>query len=195
MCGEENSYALHCEAASWSVHPAQTMSITVLGAWLPPQCPNLSKELEFPLGLRYHSTNKLRQSGWRAQNRQGGLLCFPHCALSTWDQSKGQAWQSLSTCQHSWQMCSLLCCCFYVNYLDLFCIIYIHQNIMLGWQEGTVAKSIDCSSWGLGFDSQHSHGHSKSSLTPVWGIWHSFLASMGTACMWCTDIHVIKTCK
>ena len=44
-----------------------------------------------------------------------------------------------------------------------------------------------------GFDSQHPHGGSQLSVTPVLVLQLSLLVSDGTAQVWCTDIHADKT--
>jgi len=50
------------------------------------------------------------------------------------------------------------------------------------WKDGSVVKSIGCSSRGPVFDSQHPHGSSHLSVTPVLEDWHLH-----------TDIHAVKT--
>ena len=49
-------------------------------------------------------------------------------------------------------------------------VVVVVLNISVEcWRDGSVAKSPGCSSRGLGFDSQHTHHGSQSSVTPVSG--------------------------
>ena len=62
------------------------------------------------------------------------------------------------------------------------------------WEDGSVVKNIGCSSRGPGFSSQHPHGGSQLSITPVPGICHPLVASMGTRHKVVhTDIQTYKT--
>lgn len=46
---------------------------------------------------------------------------------------------------------------------------------------------------GPGFESQHPHGSSQPAATPLRGVQCAPLVSLGTICLWYTDIHSGKT--
>lgn len=53
-----------------------------------------------------------------------------------------------------------------------------------GWSDGSVIKNKD---YVIKFDAQQPN-ILTAILIPVWGIYHTPLASIDNACMWCTDI-------
>jgi hypothetical protein len=63
-----------------------------------------------------------------------------------------------------------------------------------GWRGGSEVKSTDFSSRGSRFESQHPHGGSQPSETPVSGDLMSSSDLLGhQEIRWCTDIEVGKT--
>lgn len=59
----------------------------------------------------------------------------------------------------------------------------------MGWRDGSVLKSTSCYFRGPGFDSQHAHGSSLESVTPVsWDLTPSSGLLRHQAGMWYTDI-------
>ena len=56
----------------------------------------------------------------------------------------------------------------FINFWIIFFDLYQPYCTPFGaWRDGIVVKSTDCSSRGLGFNSQHLHGSSQLSGTPV----------------------------
>jgi hypothetical protein len=59
-------------------------------------------------------------------------------------------------------------------------ILSSNKKANKGWRDGSVVKSTPYSSRGLGFNSQHPHGGSQLSVTPVPGDLCPLLVSTGT---------------
>lgn len=62
-----------------------------------------------------------------------------------------------------------------------------------GWRDSQAVSNTGRSCRGLELGSQHPHGGSQPSLTPLQGTWCPFLASAGTSHTWYRNIHPGKT--
>lgn len=58
-----------------------------------------------------------------------------------------------------------------------------NKRFMGAWEDGLAVKNIGCFSRGSKFNSQHPHGHSQLSLTPIPGALTTFLDSSSNACI------------